>query len=77
MSATALVARAERQLKAVRVDLDGIEVAGGATDGSVLGEVAAGLATAMLTLRSLEEAVGRETSMEKRQEGKMYALYWC
>ncbi|PJF17550.1 hypothetical protein PSACC_02649 [Paramicrosporidium saccamoebae] len=60
-----LTAKAERQLQAVRSDMERLE-----GDGTALQDVSAGLATAMLTLRSLEESLNRETSMEKRQQGK-------
>jgi hypothetical protein len=62
-----LFAKAERQLRVVREDMEKLK--GEGEEGGV-GEVVAGLATAMLTLRSLEDSLSRETAMEKRQQGK-------
>lgn len=71
--------KAERQLMAVEDDLKRIASLLGDGDGSgvewkevaaLVSEASAGLATASLTLRSTEETLSRETSMEKRQQGK-------
>lgn len=71
MSTAPLFAKAEKQLRSVRDDIDKIEATEG-DKGTLLGDTSAGLATTMLTLKSLEESLGRETSMEKRQQGKQY-----
>lgn len=71
--------KAERQLMAVEDDLKRIASLLGDGDGSgvewkevaaLVSEASASLATASLTLRSTEETLSRETSMEKRQQGK-------
>ena len=65
-----LQSKAERQLAAVKSDLERLVGTDSTLAAGILNEAAAGLATAMLTLRNLEEAVNRETVMDKRQAAK-------
>lgn len=71
--------KAERQLAAVEGDLQRVaSLLGGGDEASVewkevaalTSQASASLATASLTLRSAEETLSRETSMDKRQHGK-------
>ena len=63
--------RAEKQLQAVSHVLKQLEAKDEATaGGNLLNEASAGLATAALSLRSADETISRETSMEKRQAYK-------
>lgn len=79
----ALLERAARQLRSVREDVERIQTLLGAAEGSgsavraVQGEISAGLATAVLTVQSAEEALSRETCMEKRQSYKQYVAGLC
>jgi hypothetical protein len=65
-----LQSKAERQLAAVKSDLERLTGTDSPLATGILNEAAAGLATATLTLRNLEEAVNRETVMDKRQAAK-------
>lgn len=81
----ALISKAERQLAAAHTELTVLEegrgTAGSGTADPLLGvgsgklgEVSAGLATAMLTLRNLEESLSREIDMDRRQGAKQYSV---
>lgn len=77
-----LISKADRQLSTARAELSALESTTGSTshasdsllsvESGKLGEISAGLATAMLTLRNLDESLSRETDMEKRQAAKQY-----
>ncbi len=72
MSANNLISKAERQFATIQGDLGACEqllpatAEGGGGANQKLNEASAGLATVMLTIKSLEDAMLRETAAEKR-----------
>lgn len=79
-----LIAKAERQLSSIENDLSNLSLILGspvdsgilATARSSVSELGSALATAALSLRSLEDTLSRETSMDKRQYLKEYSLLY-